>query len=41
VRAGEFPASRKIALRSVGWLESEIDTWIQRRFDSAAAGGAQ
>lgn len=28
-RQGEFPARRRIGENSVGWLESEIDRWIQ------------
>ena len=25
---GEFPASISLGLRAVGWVESEIDTWV-------------
>ena len=26
---GEFPKPIKIGIRSVGWLENEIDNWIE------------
>ena len=28
---GEFPCRRQLGLRSVGWLETEIDEWIESR----------
>lgn len=28
---GIFPRRRKIGIRAVGWLESEINTWISNR----------
>ena len=31
VRDGKFPRSVKIGARSVGWIESEIDEWIETR----------
>lgn len=30
-KLGEFPKRRKLSIGSVGWLESEIDTWAERR----------
>ncbi len=30
-KAKQFPARRKIGLRSVGWLQSEIAAWIASR----------
>jgi prophage regulatory protein len=30
-RKGVFPKSRRIASNAVGWLEHEIDEWIQTR----------
>lgn len=29
--AGNFPKSVKLGVRSVGWLQSEVDTWISNR----------
>ena len=29
--AGEFPKPIKLGARAVGWLEDEIDEWIERR----------
>ena len=31
MKDGTFPQSIKIGLRSVAWLESEIDEWIEER----------
>jgi prophage regulatory protein len=31
MRAGEFPKQIKLSTQSVGWLESEINDWIQSR----------
>lgn len=28
---GEFPAPVRIGERSVGWVESEVEEWLQRR----------
>ncbi len=30
-RQGEFPARRRIGENSVGWLETEVDSWIESR----------
>ncbi len=30
-RKGEFPVRRQIGENSVGWLESEVDDWIESR----------
>lgn len=30
-----FPKSVRIGAKAVGWLESEIDDWIQKRIDAA------
>lgn len=37
-RQGAFPRRRQLSANSVGWLRSEVDTWIQSR---AQAGCAQ
>lgn len=31
VLAGTFPAPVKIGVRSVAWLEAEVDAWIEAR----------
>lgn len=31
IKEGKFPAPIKIGERAVGWLESEIDEWIEGR----------
>lgn len=31
IQRGEFPAQVEIGLRTVGWLESDIDQWIAAR----------
>ena len=31
VRTGEFPKPVSIGLRSIGWIESEIQQWIDYR----------
>ena len=30
---GEFPGAIKLGGRAVGWLESEVNAWIQDRID--------
>jgi prophage regulatory protein len=36
--SGEFPRSIRIGARAVGWLESDIDQWIETRRAGAAYG---
>ena len=31
---GKFPQSRSLGARAVGWLESDIDQWIQGCFQA-------
>ena len=33
INQGTFPESISLGLRSVGWLESEVDVWIQDRIN--------
>lgn len=33
-KAGEFPKHRKIGKRSVAWLSSEVDAWLQSKIAS-------
>lgn len=37
ISQGRFPQNVNIGPRCVGWLESEIDTWIQDRIDQRSA----
>lgn len=36
VRRGEFPQQRRLSIRCVGWVESEVDAWIMRRVHAMA-----
>ena len=38
-RAGKFPSRILLSTNSVGWLEHEVDGWLQDRID-ARVGGA-
>lgn len=38
-KAGLFPQRRRISAGAVGWLKSEIDTWIANRQIAGNAGG--
>ena len=31
IKAGRFPAQVTLGIRAVGWIESEIDDWIEAR----------
>ena len=35
IKVGRFPAQVKLGLRAVGWIESEIDDWIEARISAA------
>jgi len=34
-RAGRFPKRRQLSARRVGWLESEVQAWLQSRLEVA------
>ena len=34
IKNDQFPKSIQIGLRSVGWVESEIDSWILQRIQN-------
>ena len=34
-RRGEFPKRRQLSPETVGWLSSEVETWIKRRTTEA------
>lgn len=36
--AGTFPKCIKLGPRAVGWLETEIDDWLQSRIQASRAG---
>jgi prophage regulatory protein len=36
--AGTFPKCIKLGPRAVGWLETEIDDWIQSRIQASRGG---
>lgn len=36
VKEGTFPAPLKIGKRAVGWLESDLDAWIEAKKQSVA-----
>jgi prophage regulatory protein len=35
VKTGTFPSPMKLSARSIGWLERDIETWINSRPRSA------
>jgi prophage regulatory protein len=36
-----FPKAVKLGIRSVGWLEHEIQAWIENRISESRSGGIQ
>jgi len=34
MRLGKFPKPVKLGIRSVGWIESEIQDWLRNKSDS-------
>ena len=36
IKAGLFPAPKPLGARSVGWLESDIQAWIDSRISTKA-----
>lgn len=38
IKAGTFPRHISLGVRSVGWLESEIDGWIAARIEASRKG---
>ena len=37
----EFPRQIQLSTRSVGWLEHEVQEWLQNRVSETRKGGAQ
>lgn len=40
IAAGQFPRPYSLGARAVGWLESEIDSWIEGRINGQSEPGA-
>ena len=40
IAAGQFPRPYSLGARAVGFLESEIDAWIEARVNGQTANGA-
>ena len=36
IAKGEFPAPKQLGARAVGWLESDIDAWLESRISTKA-----
>ena len=39
VKSGDFPAPIKLGARAVGWLECEVEAWIDSRIEASRNGG--
>ena len=39
IQSGDFPAPIKLGSRAVGWLESDIENWIESRIEQSQNGG--
>jgi prophage regulatory protein len=39
IALGTFPKQVSLGGRAVGWLENEIQEWLQRQIDSSRQGG--
>lgn len=35
VRAGTFPAPISLGAKSVGWIEAEVNAWLEARIDDS------
>lgn len=35
VRAGTFPAPISLGAKSVGWIEAEVNAWLEARIDGS------
>jgi prophage regulatory protein len=38
ISKGEFPAPISLGSRAVGWLESDVDTWLSQKIEAARIG---
>ena len=41
VKNGTFPSPIRLGEKAVGWIESEIDAWLDARVNARKAGGAR
>ena len=41
IEDGTFPKQIKLGVRSVGWLEHEVRTWLENRVTATRHGGVQ
>ena len=39
IAEGDFPKSISLGGRAVGWIESEIQAWVQQQIDAARQSG--
>ncbi|MDC4236826.1 helix-turn-helix transcriptional regulator [Pasteurella multocida] len=37
IKTSDFPRPKKLSLRAVAWLESEVDEWIEERSSACKA----
>lgn len=35
INAGDFPSPIQLSPRAVAWVESDIDTWIEKRIEAS------
>lgn len=38
IQAGDFPRPIKLSTRSVGWLEADVNQWIERQISRSREG---
>jgi prophage regulatory protein len=38
IAAGAFPRPIRLGLRAVGWVEEEVQAWLERRLEEREAG---
>ena len=39
IQSGDFPSPIELGSRAVGWLESDIENWINYRIEQSQSGG--
>ena len=39
IQSGDFPSPIKLGSRAVGWLESDVENWIESRIEQSRSGG--